>query len=280
MVGASGFVGNQLWRNFCRQAGPCVGTSHARSAPGLQPFDLRQDPAPLPLQDHQAVLIAAARPLVGDCQSRPIETREVNVTGTLRLAAYWAARGLKIIFLSSDYVFDGQAGGYDDAARPNPGTEYGRQKAEVEQALPGLTADWLVLRLSKVYGLNKGDGTLLDELGSRLAADETVRVASDQFFSPTLVEDVAQAAWAARHLTGVVNLCAPESASRFQLARALQQGLGRGQVEEICLHDIPSMQGRPLNTSLRPLRLQQEIGMSFQSLSQSLATVISNWRSA
>ncbi len=280
MVGASGFVGNQLWQNFCRQAGPCLGTSHSRSGEGLQPFDLRQDPAQLPLQGHQALLIAAARPLVGDCQTHPAETREVNVTGTLRLAAHWAARGLKIIFLSSDYVFDGQDGGYDDGARPNPGTEYGRQKAAVELALPGLSEDWLVLRLSKVYGLKKGDGTLLEDLGARLAAGETVRAAGDQFFSPTWVEDVARAAWAARHLTGVVNLCAPESSSRFRLASALQQGLSQGRVEEIRLHDLPSMQGRPLNTSLRPLRLQQELGMTFQSLSQSLATVISHWRSA
>lgn len=279
VVGASGFVGRHLWETFSRQCGPVLGTSFARPGHGLYPFDLREDPARLPLDDHQAVLIASARPLIADCENRPEETRAINVVGTLRLAAHWAGRGLKIIFLSSDYVFDGQRAPYADSDPPDPATEYGRQKAQVEAALPGLTQDWLVLRLSKVYGLEKGDGTLLDELGARLAAGETVRVASDQTFSPTLVQDVARVAWAARHLTGVVNLCAPESSSRFLLASALCQGLSRGQVEEISLFDIPSMRGRPLRTAMLPLRLEAELGLTFTPLSQALETVISHWRS-
>lgn len=280
VVGASGFVGHHLWKAFCQRTGPCVGTFYNNATPGLIPFDLRQNPALLPIENHQALLIASARSLISDCENQPEATRQLNVTATLALASYWAQRGLKIIFLSSDYVFDGVSGNYNDEAHPNPTTEYGRQKAAVEAALPGLIQNWLVLRLSKVYGLDKGDATLLDQMASQLIQGQNLQVASDQIFCPTWIEDVTQAAWATRHLTGVINLCSPEPCSRFMLASQLQQGLQRGQVEEISLHQLPGLHNRPLNTSMQPIRLQNETNSTFIALHQAITTVISHWRPA
>ena len=115
------------------------------------------------------------------------------------------------IFLSSDYVFDGTApiGCVDDAPLC-PTTEYGRQKAEVEQALAASGKPHLVCRLSKTYGLDRGDGTLLDEIAGKLSTGQSFSAAFDQRFCPTFAGDLPAA---------IMELQAREAARRRQPVR-------------------------------------------------------------
>lgn len=267
VVGASGFLGRHLWRSYPG----CLGTSFSRPTPGLVPFDLRRpEAALLRLEEHDAVLIASARPLIGDCEAHPADSRALNVDGTLELARQVAAAGRQVIFLSSDYVFAGQ-GRYDDAASREPSTEYGRQKLAVEQGLPPGS---LVVRLSKVYGLER-DGTLLHELADALRAGQKVRTAHDQVFCPTLVDDVVRAVHDLQHAgaTGLVNVCAPGRWSRDGIARALAAALGRGEVETISLHDLPGMANRPLDTSMICRRLPEFSDVQFTPLERAIEQV-------
>ena len=147
-----------------------------------------------------------------------------NVDGTLELARQLAGEGVVPVFFSTDLVFDGQDGRYIDDAPTRPLNEYGAQKAEVEQRLPEVCGGrCLVIRLGKVFGLARGDGTLLDEMAGRLTKGQEVAAARDQVFSPVLVGDVVRAVLSlqAVGVTGVVNLQRPEVWSRFDLGRAV-----------------------------------------------------------
>ena len=118
------------------------------------------------------------------------------------------------------------------------------------------------MRLSKVYGVEKGDGTLLDEMACALSAGRVVRAASDQLFCPTSVADLVRAIHALQGsgLKGVVNLCSPESWSRHRIACAVAEAMAvdGDLVEEISLHEIPAMQHRPLNTTMSCSRVNGE----------------------
>jgi dTDP-4-dehydrorhamnose reductase len=285
VIGASGYVGRFLWASYQAEFPGAVGTSFSCTEPGLVPFDIRKPTlAPLQLEDcvHGAVLISSAKPNIDFCQREREAALAVNVTGTLELVRQIAATSMQVIFISSDYVFQGESGAYTEASVPAPTTEYGRQKALVEKEIPNITDNYLILRLSKIFGLVRGDRTLLDDLASNLAEGKKIRVAQDQFFCPTYVGDVVNAVHfiQARGLRGLVNLCSPEVWSRHQIALAMRPELSAAPelIEAINLHDIPTMAGRPLNTSMRCSPQLTEAGFQFTPLTRCLEQVISNYR--
>jgi dTDP-4-dehydrorhamnose reductase len=285
VIGASGYVGRFLWQSYQSVFPGAVGTSFSCKEPGLARFDIRNPLlAPLRLEEsgHAAVLICSARPNIDFCQREPTAAMAVNVTGTLELVRQIAATSMQVIFISSDYVFDGERGGYTEASAPAPTTEYGRQKALVEKEISSLTDNYLILRLSKIFGVRRGDGTLLDDLASNLTEGKKVRVARDQFFCPTYVGDLVRAVHSiqSRGLCGLVNLCSPEVWSRHEIALAMCSGLSanRELVTAINLHDIAAMAGRPLNTSMRCSPQLVEAGFQFTPLMRCFERVIANYR--
>jgi dTDP-4-dehydrorhamnose reductase len=284
VIGASGNVGRFLWRSYRTAFPDCVGTSFSHPGDGLTFFDIRRpDLARLRLEEtgHRAIAICSANPNVAYCEQQKEAAYAVNVEGTLELIRQAGCTGLQVIFFSTDYVFEGREGPHDDDTPPRPTTEYGRQKVAVENALPSLAENYLILRLSKIFATQKGDRTMLDEIASALAAGQVVRAARDQVFCPTYVGDLVQAVHGiqARGLKGVMNVAHPRKWSRADVAIAMAKALPANPalVEVISLYDIPAMAGRPLDTSMACSRLMREVGPSFQPLETFIAHVAANW---
>jgi dTDP-4-dehydrorhamnose reductase len=285
VIGASGFVGGHLWNAYRQEHPDSIGTAYSNKGPGLTVFDLRNpniDSLGLVDSGHKAVLISSAKPNVGYCENEPEASHAVNVKGMLETMRQIAKTPLKIIFLSSDYAFEGKTGRYDDEAETLPTTEYGRQKVAVEQELPNITDNYLIIRLSKIYGTEKGDATLLDELAQSFVDGKKMRVASDQYFCPTHVEDLTRAIDAAQQkdMRGKINIASPERLSRYEIVSKVGQAMQADMnlVEEISLYDIPSMAGRPLDTSMSCNRLQGETDAAFRPLDEAILVVADNYR--
>lgn len=286
VIGASGFIGRHFWEAYRRTYRDCIGTTFSARNPDLAFFDIRQPeirPLQLEQDGYRAVMIAAAKPHVGYCEQNREAASLVNVGGTLELIRQLGRTSLQVIFLSSDYVFEGRAGRYADAAEPRPTTEYGRQKALVERELASLTDNYLILRLSKTFGVQKNDRTLLDEMAGLLASGQEVQAATDQIFCPTFIDDLIRAVLAiqARNLTGILNVCSPECWSRYDIARALAEVMqvDASLVRPVRLQELPGMESRPLNTSMVCRRLSQETGTAFTPLRALLPRIAAHWES-
>ncbi len=286
VIGASGYIGAHLLSTYRKVFPDCIGTSFSKQGAGLISFDLRHpDINPLRLKEtgHEAVLIASAMPNVGWCEAHPQESYELNVRGTLALVEALAKESITTIFLSSDYVFNGETGSYTDTAPTSPITVYGQQKAFVEQELPNITDQYAVFRLSKIYGTIWQDNTLLDQMAAALLKGQPLSVAVDQFFSPTHVDDVVAMALYAQQIgaKGVVNLCHANCYSRHQLAMKLVDALNLSPslIHAVHLHDIPSMENRPLNTSLQCSSFLEKMQDSLLSMETAIARVAKNWQS-
>ena len=275
IIGADSFVGRHLLAAYLQVHPDTLGTTR-RSDRNLAYLDLEKpDLESLSLGgDCQAAIIAAAASKVDQCQRAPEGTWRVNVTGTLNLIEQLLDRRIMPIFLSSDYVFDGTTptGNVDDAPRC-PNTEYGQQKAAVEVAMSRMEGT-LVLRLSKVYGLDRGDGTFLDEIATCLESGQAYAAAYDQKFNPTYVADLAPAIMKVQSLglTGIVNLCAPEAWTRFDIAVAVARRLGAPDtlVRRISLDELPGTARRPKTTALIPRRIMAETDATFSTLVEAL----------
>lgn len=288
IFGATGLVGRRLFDAYRRFHSDLLGTDW-QGRGGLPRLDLATPeilPPGLVESGHTwAVVAAVGSRDFGFCERHGKYARRRNVVGTLELARRLADLGLKVVFLSSDAVFNGDTGGYADDAPLSPINEYGRQKAEVERQLPRVTRGrCLILRLGRVIGVRKGDGTFLDDMAKRLISGRRVDAAHDQVFTPVLLDDLpgALAALQAADASGVFNIAGSEAWARLAIAKRLAESLGvaGGVIRSISLDDLGGDVPRPKNLSLQCRRLGLILRREVTPLSRCLDVMAANYRKA
>lgn len=136
------------------------------------------------------VVHLAAMTNVDECEARPDAAFAVNADGTRHVAETVAAAGARMVYVSTDYVFDGEkAGEYDEADSPRPINVYGKSKLEGERHVAAGEAN-LTVRTSWVFG--QGRNFVRTILGAAGRGDP-LRVVADQRGRPTWAEDLAAA---------------------------------------------------------------------------------------
>lgn len=170
------------------------------------------------------VLHTAAFTEVDRCESEPALAMAVNGDGTRRLAEASRRAGARLIYISTDYVFDGsKPEPYHEADRPHPASVYGRTKLAGEQAL---SPDDLIVRTSWVCGVH---GSNMVKTILRLAAShDKLTFVDDQVGKPTFTRDLAEALLllATRDDTGVMHITNEGVVSWFEFCRAVLDAAG------------------------------------------------------
>jgi dTDP-4-dehydrorhamnose reductase len=229
-VGASGLMGTHLAEAF-ETSWRVVRTALSQAASGADRFDLRDEAGAQSLvsrHEPAAVICAAAIPNVERCELEPRETRAVNVEGTAALAKAARAAGATFVFLSSEYVFDGEAGPYSEDDPVAPINEYGRQKVAIESALAEGGTDWIVARVSCVYGHEAQQKNFLYQLRDAGRAGRELKVPSDQIGTPT---EAANAAVVIRDLwsageRGIFHVAGSDRLIRSEFGKIAAEELG------------------------------------------------------
>jgi dTDP-4-dehydrorhamnose reductase len=172
--------------------------------------------------------LCAAIARLTDCANNPEASALVNVTRTIALADKLLARGIPILFLSTDKVFDGTRAHVPAATPPCPVSEYGRQKAAAEAALGERMragAPVSVLRLAKIVSPGMA---LLRQWIVSLASGKSVRAFDDMKMAPT---PAAVAAAGIERLlaepnSGIFQLTGPRDVAYSDVAAHLARSLG------------------------------------------------------
>lgn len=265
IVGATGLVGHALWRDWGARAGWEVrGTYKSHPQPGMTPLDIL-DPeavrADLRSFKPDAVVLTASNPFVDYCETRPEETRAINVSAALRVAEAARAAGARLVFFSSDYVFDGTAAPYGEDAPTRPLNEYGRQKAEAERGIAAELAEHLIMRVSGVFGWEPAPKNFVLQVLGKALAGEPVSAATDLVGAPTYAPSLAPllAALLESGARGLYHCAGADEASRFELAREACRafGLDPAVVRPVKLAELRSSTARPPRSTLRSLRLSE-----------------------
>ncbi|MCX5751940.1 MAG: sugar nucleotide-binding protein [Candidatus Saganbacteria bacterium] len=286
IIGATGFIGASFFSAYRRKFPDCIGTSRTPGKEGMLYLDLLQpDIRRLRLADsgHKEALILAAIAQIDQCEQEKQLCREVNVKGTIEAIKQLAMEGIKPIYFSSDYVFDGESGNYSDNDCRLPTTEYGLQKMEVEDAMPDICGDnYLVIRSSKLFSLRDSAGPLIEEIAEKLSKGEEVRAAYDQCFCPTYIGDfvLAVAGLQAKGAKGIINVCSPQRWSRYELATwiARKMGVDQAKVKKISIDELDFKVKRLKNTTMVPEKFLLLNDFNFTPMSECIDYVVEKWK--
>jgi dTDP-4-dehydrorhamnose reductase len=226
-----------------------------------------------------AACIFAAIARIAVCDADPQGSGYVNVTQTLALADQLLARGIPVLFLSTNHVFDGKAPNVAANAAYSPTTEYGRQKVAAETALRarierGLPAT--ILRLAKVVS---PDMPLVHDWIDALSKGQPIRAFGDMTMAPTETELVAAAVAALMKdaARGIFQLTGSRDLSYFNIGCYLADRLGanRALVKESNTTDagLPIGSARP-HTTLDSSRLRDVYGFAASDVLKIVDSVV------
>ena len=269
VIGGTGLVGNALVRAWTsRGAEVAAATYHCHPSGGFLQLDMQDEAGVRALLDQYKpalVAVPAANPFVDYCELHPAETRKVNVDGTLNVARACRDAGARMIFYSSDYVYDGVKGTYTEEDPPNPINEYGRQKAEAEAGVMAADPRNLVLRTSGAYGWQWEPKNFVLQIRARLSKSERMRVADDIRYNPTYVENLAEitAELAAAGASGIFHVVGAEEIVRHEFAaRAARAfGLDASLLDPAPAAALGSPTPRPKESSLRTDKVRAAIAV-------------------
>ena len=285
VIGASGLVGQALKRVLEGHAYEVAGTCASRPVAGLTPLDIT-DLSRLRGFFHsvrpQIVFLAAALTHVDYCEEHPEDALRTNSQGTRNVARMASDFGAHMVFYSTDYIFDGRSGPYDETAVPCPASVYGRSKLEAERAVQEQVSDSLILRTTVVYGWDRASKNFVMQLYQKLQAGIPMLVPEDQWGNPTLVDYLAEASLrlVERGARGIVNVVGRERLPRSEFAKELARTflLDPGLIQPVPTEQLGQRAPRPLQGGLKTDRLHQLLGTEAMSLEEALKRLRRQWR--
>ncbi|MBM4260395.1 MAG: SDR family oxidoreductase [Deltaproteobacteria bacterium] len=279
VIGASGLVGQELMRRLKAANRPVVGTHVTQPRAGLEPLDISDATQVQRFFGEcvpDTIYLCAALTHVDYCEEHPEETYRQNVEGPRRVAQEAARLGVKLVFYSTEYVFDGQNGPYDEQAPTSPLSVYGKSKLDAETVLREILPDVLILRTTVVYGwdpLSKKKNFAM-QVYERVQTGQELTIPFDQIGNPTLADYLAECSieLAGKRASGIVNVVGKDLLPRTDFTRALVQSLG-GDVSRVTPVTTASMKQkavRPLRGGLRTEKLAGLLGREVLALDQAL----------
>lgn len=250
IVGAGGLVGSHLLTALQTAGHEVIGTYANHPRPGLVGLDIR-DPSAVARCIEQigpeVVYLPASLTHVDYCENHVEESFAVNVVGVRNVAAVAA----RIVYFSSDYVFDGRNGPYRETAKAHPLNVYGRHKLLAERSL---RRQDLIIRTTVVFGHEPEGRNFIERLRRALAQGHTLVVPSDQIGTPTYAPNLARAAVALADLgeSGVFHVAGCGVVSRDDFAREAARTfeLSPGLIQSSLTSDFNQTARRPLRAGL------------------------------
>lgn len=202
----------------------------------------------------------AADPNIKSCEDDPQHARLLNVEGARNIVVACARHNVRLVHISTDYIFAGtQQGGYGEDDPPSPLQVYGKTKAQAEKIVREYP-NTLILRMPILYGYNDpGDKpTWPVETAMKLKAGKEVLADDTETRQPTLIDDVAEiiGKLVKQRVTGIIHVAPDQGTTKLEWGKAIAGLLG---VADTAVIKAPSGTGgplRPISSWLKNERLK------------------------
>ena len=199
IVGASGLVGSNCMQHFAAQGWDVKGSYFSYATEGTVFYNTLepQHPENFDIKAWQPDVLVHCGALthVDYCESNIEESYQKTVQSTINVIALAKESNARLVYISTDYVFDGKDGPYTEDAAINPLSVYARHKLEAEQLALAVVSNTLVLRVTNIYGNEERGKNFVSRIVQQCQEGQklTLKLPYDQFASPTNAMDIARA---------------------------------------------------------------------------------------
>jgi dTDP-4-dehydrorhamnose reductase len=212
------------------------------------------------------IVNTAAYTNVDGCELNRELAWRVNVEGVRNLVHSARRVDAKLIHISTDYIFDGKNGPYDENAIPNPINYYGRTKLASENEIKIGGIRFAILRTNVLYGVGENvKSNFALWLYNKLSSGEKIKVVTDQIGNPTYVDDLAFAILKVVEFDkeGIYNVGGKDFVSRYDFALKLAEifSFDHELIIPVKTSELNQVAPRPLKSGLITLKAEAELGL-------------------
>lgn len=230
-----------------------------------------------------AAIDTAALHNVDYCETHRDEAWSVNVEGTRNVAEACKNHDAKMIFISSDYVFDGAKGNYMEDDDANPVNYYGLTKLEAEKAVATTCSNYVIARPSVIYSYvpsthdRSSSGKPLNFamwLAQRLRNSEPVKIVKDQYGSPTLADSLAEflLRLVDSQKVGTYHVAGGTRLSRYEFAVRIARKLNFDErlIAPATTDQLKQIARRPMDSSLSVEKIEKDLAQKTPTIDKAL----------
>lgn len=222
-----------------------------------------------------AIINTAAMTNVDACENDPEGCRQLNVEAVHTMTTLAEEFGIHLIHLSTDFIFDGKDGPYDENATPNPLSLYGRSKLDAEHIIQSSSCKWAILRTILVYGIvsDMSRSNIVLWAKGALEKGQPLQVVNDQWRMPTLAEDLAKACLLAVEAEGIFHISGKDFFAIHELVAAVADfwDLDRSLIREVSSSTLSQAAPRPKRTGFILDKARMILGYEPHSFAEGLA---------
>ncbi|MDA8566826.1 SDR family oxidoreductase [Schleiferiaceae bacterium] len=224
------------------------------------------------------IIHGAAMTHVDECEQHKELAYNLNVVGTQNIVDAAKELGAHVVHISTDFIFDGQDGPYNEEGIPNPVSYYGETKLQAEHIVQTVDS-WSILRTVLVIGIAEDLSRSNIVLWAKGALEKAqpIRVVDDQFRTPTLAEDLAQGALlaATQRAQGIFNISGPDFMSIYELVESVAEhfGLSMATVTRVDSSTLNQPAVRPPRTGFYISKAVENLGYRPHSFKEALEII-------
>jgi len=277
LIGASGVLGRRLYNDAIKKKWNALGTYCSHEYEGLSHLDLKDRKSVEKIFNFfkpGVVVLAGGITDVDLCESRPRFAEEVNIKGTLDLAKRIKEHDAKMIFMSTDYIFDGKKGPYKEDDEPGPVNVYGRTKLEAENIIKSILDDYLIVRTAQLYGIDYRGRNFAVKIMRNMKNNKKVYAADDFYCTPTYAGSLSESIieLIEKNKTGVYHAAGTDFINRCEYVHKIADifGLDKDLIVRVKLKDLHLKAKRPEKAGLNADKLRKEIGAPLYNCEEGL----------
>ena len=278
VTGAAGLIGNQLTKDSSKSNK--VFSCYNQSKPE---FGV---PMNMDLQNHEiisdvfskvkpdVVIHLGAMTGVDSCETNELTAVDINSKATELIAKQCSKINSFLIYVSTDYVFDGEIGMYDEDHKPNPLSIYGKSKYDGEKAVQSFASNWCIARTSTPYGIHVTKKNFPTWIIDTVKHKKEVNIVSDQFTSPTYVPNLSKMLMeiSEKKINGIIHTADTTRISRYNMAELIfdKFNLDKTLLKPVTTDEMNWVAKRPRDSSLNVTKVSSILDNKPQSLEESL----------
>ena len=287
VTGSAGLVGRQVVKDLSNshQVFSCYNESKPEYGDSVK-MDLKNHKmisSVLTEKKPEIVIHLGAMTGVDLCEKERTSASEINTKATEIIAKECSKLNSFLVYVSTDYVFDGNLGMYKEDNVTNPLGFYGESKLEGEKVVQNFSTNWCIARTSTPFGLHPTKKSFPMWVIENLQKQKQIDILIDQFTSPTYIPNLSRMLIeiSERRITGVIHAAGASKISRYQMASMVSDKLNLDGtlLKQISINKMKWVAQRPKDSSLDVSRASSILNEKPQKIDQSLNLFIDEMKS-